>query len=102
MRVEKRDTPLPVEMQGRWIVSDEPTSTLVVDGGEVTCFGAVIDYDYKEIDVVDGTITVTLRIDDEAQEDTFSRANIVGLAFTDEGELLGWNTKFGVSFTRQA
>jgi hypothetical protein len=100
MRVEKRDTPLPVEMQGRWIVDDEPTSILVVDGGEVTCFGAVVDYDYKEIDEIEGALTVNLRVDDEAAEYDFNRQNIIGLVITPEGEFLGFNTKFSASFTR--
>ena len=60
MRVENRETALPAEMQGRWFVEDEPASILSVDGGEVTCFGALIAYGYKEVDVVDGTITVSL------------------------------------------
>lgn len=89
-------------MQGRWIVDEEPTSILLVEGGEVTCFGAVIDYDYKEIDEIEGALTVNLRVTDEALEYEFNRANIIGLVITPEGEFLGHNTKFGVSFRRDA
>jgi hypothetical protein len=100
MRIEKRDTPLPIEMQGRWIIDDDPGSILIVDGGEVTCFGSVINYDYKEITVIEDALTVNLRVDDEAAEYDFNRANVVGFVITPDGEFLGYNTKSGVSFTR--
>jgi hypothetical protein len=101
MKIETRETALPAEMQGEWYVEGEPNSILVVDGGEVMCFGAIINYDYKEVDVIEGAITVSLKINDEAQEDTFSRANIIGLVISPEGDFLGYNTKFSVQFLRK-
>lgn len=83
------------------MVKDDPTSILCVEGGEVTCFGAVVAYDYKEVDEIEGATTVSFRIDDEAREDAFARENIIGLVITPEGEFLGYNTKFSVSFLRE-
>jgi hypothetical protein len=96
-----RSIVLPAEMQGRWIVEDEPTSILSIRDGDVTCFGALIEYDYKEFDEIDGAITVSLKVDDEAREDSFSRANITDLVITPEGEFLGYNVKFSVRFLRE-
>jgi hypothetical protein len=95
-----REAALPLEMQGRWVDADEPSSELMVDGGEITCFGRTVEYDYKEIVKKDGALTVDLRINDEANEDTFQRANITGLAITPEGDFLAYNVQFGCCFVR--
>jgi hypothetical protein len=95
-----RTASLPEEMQGRWVEVDNG-SMLIVDGGEITCFGQVVEYDYKEISEIDGALTVTLRINDEAQEDTFQRANITGLVISPEGDFLAYNVKFGCEFVRE-
>src|SRR5688500_3852646 len=52
-----RTASLPEEMQGRWVEVDNG-SMLIVDGGEITCFGQVVEYDYKEISEIDGALTV--------------------------------------------
>lgn len=96
-----RDAPLPDEMQGRWVEVDDG-SILVIDRGEITCFGQVVEYDYKEISEIDGALTVTLRINDEAQEDSFQRANITGLVISPEGNFLAYNLKFGCEFVRES
>jgi hypothetical protein len=31
----KREAPLPEAMQGRWVEADDPSSELVVEGGEI-------------------------------------------------------------------
>lgn len=95
-----RDAPLPAEMQGHWVDADEPASELIVAGGEITCFGQVVDYDYKEIDEIDGALTVSLKINDEAEEDTFQRANVTELVVTPEGEFHAYNVKFASQFVR--
>jgi hypothetical protein len=95
-----RDASLPDEMQGRWVEVDDG-SILIVNGGEITCFGQVVEYDYKEIEKVDGALTVTLGINDEAQVDTFQRANITGLVISPEGDFLAYNLKFGCEFVRE-
>jgi hypothetical protein len=95
-----RTASLPEEMQGRWVEVDNG-SMLIVDGGEITCFGQVVEYDYKEISEIDGALTVTLRINDEAQEDTFQRANITGLVISPEGDFLAYNVRFGCEFVRE-
>lgn len=95
-----RNEPLPGEMQGRWTDVEDAGSELIVDGGEVTCFGNVVAYDYKLVDRVDGALTVSLKIDDEAKEDSFQRANITELVITPEGELHAYNTKSASQFER--
>ncbi|MBV9930000.1 MAG: hypothetical protein JO013_03540 [Alphaproteobacteria bacterium] len=95
----RRDVPLPEAMQGRWLVAEEP-SELLVEGGEVTCFGATVEYDWKEIETQYGALTVSMGVDDPRREDTFSRANITGLVITPEGEFLGYNVKFACLFVR--
>ena len=87
-------------MQGRWVDADQATSVLIVRGGEITCFGQIVEYDYKEIDEDDGALTVTLRINNEADEDTFQRTNITGLVMTSEGEFHAYNVKFAGRFIR--
>jgi hypothetical protein len=49
-----REAPLPEAMQGHWVEADDPSSELVVDGGEITCLGQRVDYDYKEVFHQDG------------------------------------------------
>lgn len=95
-----RDAPLPAEMQGHWVGADDPSSELVVRGGEVTCFGRTVEYDYKLVSKIDGALTVSLKINDEANEDTFERSNITGLVITPEGEFHAYNVKFASHFVR--
>ncbi|WP_439538901.1 hypothetical protein [Sphingomonas sp.] len=100
MEQVQRAAPLPTEMQGRWVDVDDPATELTVSGGEVTCFGQVVEYDYKLIENDDGALTVSLKINDEAGEDTFQRSNITGLVVTPEGELHAYNVKFASQFVR--
>ena len=95
-----RDAALPNEMQGHWIDMENRSSELAVNGGEVSCFGKLVEYDYKLIGTDDGALTVSLKIDDEANEDTFQRANITELVITPEGELHAYNTQFASQFVR--
>jgi hypothetical protein len=96
----KRDEPLPHEMQGRWIDADDPSASLVVEDGEITCFGQVVEYDYKDINLEDGALTVSLGINDKTKEDTFQRANVTALVITPEGEFHAYNVKFASQFVR--
>ncbi len=98
-RVE-RDAPLPSEMQGRWVDVDDRASELIVSGGEVTCFGQPVEYDYKLVGEDDGALTVSLKINDDAGEDTFQRSNITELVVTPEGEFHAYNVKFASQFVR--
>jgi hypothetical protein len=95
-----RDSPLPEQMQGRWVFEGDPVSRLVIEGGKITCRGQVVDYDYKEIGREDGALTVTLRVEEGKDEDSFQRANVTGLVVTPEGEFLGYNAKWGARFVR--
>ena len=95
-----RDAPLPDEMQGRWVDADDPSTELVVSGGEVACFGQTVEYDYKLVERVDGAVTVSLKISDETKEDTFRRSNITGLVVTPEGDFHAYNVKFAIQFVR--
>jgi hypothetical protein len=49
---------------------------------------------------VDGALTVSLKVNDEAQEDLFQRSNITGLVITPEGEFHGYNVKLSSHFVR--
>lgn len=96
----ERNAPLPVEMQGRWSDVEDPNSELIIQGSEVFCFGKAVAYDYKLVDTVDGALIVSLKIDDQAGEDDFQRANITELVITPEGDLHAYNVKFGSQFER--
>jgi hypothetical protein len=95
-----REAPLPDEVQGRWTDVDDPTVELIVQGGEVACFGKIVAYDYKIVVSNDGALTINLKIEDESKEDTFQRENITGLVVTPEGELHAYNVKFASQFVR--
>jgi hypothetical protein len=96
----RREVPLPQAMQGRWVDLDDPSATLVVRGGEIICFGEVVEYDYKLVTEMDGALTVELNVDDPSREDTFQRTNITGLVITPNGEFHGYNVKFAIQFGR--
>jgi hypothetical protein len=95
-----RATPLPKAMQGRWVDENDPSSELVIAGGEVTCFGRAVDYDYKEVAEIAGAVTVSLRVIDETQEEAFERANLTELVMTSEGEFHAYNANFATEFVR--
>ena len=96
----ERDAPLPPGMQGRWIDVEDSTSELIVEGSEITCFGRPVIYDYKLLDRIDGALTVSLQIDDQAGEDTFQRSNITDLVITPDGEFHAYNVKFAMQLAR--
>ncbi|WP_104663048.1 hypothetical protein [Ensifer adhaerens] len=95
-----RDAPLPAEMQGRWVDVQDSTSKLIVRGGEIICFGEAVSYDYKLVHTEDGALTVSLKINDQAAEDAFQRANITELVITPEGDFHAYNAKFASQFER--
>lgn len=93
-----RDAPLPAEMQGRWVDAEDSSPELVVSGGEVRCFGRSVEYDYKLLGEEEGALTVSLNIENEADEDSFQRSNISELVLTPGGVLCGYNVKFASRF----
>ena len=95
-----RHAPLPAAMQGERTIMDDPSSVLMIAGGEVTCFGKTVDYDHKLVESRDGALTVSLKIDDPAGEDSFQRANITGLVITPDGEFHAYSVKFTSQFVR--
>ena len=95
-----REAALPREMQGRWVDADAPSSELVVNVGEIICYGQTVEYDYKEISEEDGFLSVSLEINDKSNEDTFQRTNITGLVITPEGDFHVYNVKFSAQFVR--
>ncbi len=97
-----RDAPLPDRMQGRWVDAGDASCELIVNGGEVICFGRPVAYDRKEFIENDGALSVNLEIDDEADEDTFQRQNLTGFIMTPEGEFHAYNVKFASQFVRPA
>lgn len=96
----RRADPLPKQMQGHWVGVDDPASELIVDGGEIICFGTIVNYDHKEVVQKDGALTVSLGIDDDSKLDAFQRANITGLVLTPEGQFHAYNVKFALQFVR--
>jgi hypothetical protein len=96
----RREAPLPQEMQGRWVIVDDEPSELIVDGGEITCFGARVEYDYKEIKKLDGALMVNLEIDDVSQEYDFQRRHLTNLIITPGGKFFVYNVKFVSEFAR--
>ncbi len=100
--MERQDSsaPLPPEMQGRWKDVDDEASELIITNGNVTCFGQLVAYDYKLVDTVDGALTVSLKIEDEARNDEFQRANVTELVVTPEGEFHAYNMKFASQFVK--
>lgn len=91
---------MPAEMQGRWVDIDDASAELVISGGEITCFGRVVEYDSKTIKEIDGALTVTLGVNDETRLDSFQRSNITGLVITPEGDFHAYNVKFATQFVR--
>lgn len=95
-----RNAPIPAAMQGRWIDVDDTSVELVIDGGEVACFGRTVEYDCKLIEEEDGALTVSLMVNNAADEDTFQRSNITGLVITPEGTFHAYNVTFASEFVR--
>jgi len=95
----RREEPLPSEMQGRWVAVDDP-SELIVNGGEITCFGKTVEYDYKEVERQDGALMVNLRIDDASQNYDFQRRHLTHLIIDPEGKFFVYNVKFVCEFVR--
>ncbi len=97
----ERSSPLPREMQGRWVDADDPTSELLIEGGEISCFGKVVEYDFRFQGNEDGAMIVSLKIDDDAGEDEFQRSNVTELVITPEGDFHAYNVKFSTRFIRE-
>jgi hypothetical protein len=91
-----RQTPFPAAIQGSWVDRDDPSATLIIEGAEITCFGASIAYDFKEISEVEDALTFELRVSDPSREDDFQRANITGLVISPEGEFFAYNIRFSL------
>ena len=75
-----REAPLPAQMLGRWVEADDFSSELTIVGGEVACFGAIVDYDYKEIVNEGGALVVSLGVDDQSRFDTGANFRASALA----------------------
>ena len=97
-----REAPLPDEMQGRWVDSDDPSYVVDIRGGEVTYGGGPSEYDWKKITHEGGALVVEFGVDDDADEDAFARQSVNGLAMTPDGELHMWNVKFACQLVRPA
>ena len=95
-----REAPLPAEMQGRWVDSEDSSFVVEIRGGEVAYGGTPSEYDHKEIVHRDGALVVDFGVDDEAKEDDFARVSVNGLAMTPDGELHMWNMKFACRLVR--
>jgi hypothetical protein len=100
MKRQTRAEPLPTHMQGRWSDAEDSSTELIVDGGEINCFGQVVEYDYKIVDEINGALTVSLKIEAESDEDNFQRRNVTGLVVTPDGEFHAYNVKFASRFER--
>jgi len=87
-------------VRGTEPAADDQLSELVVDGGQITCFGTAVNYDHKIIVAEDGALTVSLGVDEDSRLDDFQRENIIGLVMTPEGRFLVYNVRFGLEFVR--
>ncbi len=96
-----RNDPLPDGMQGDWVDAEDEDSPLTVSGGEVQYQGKQIAYDFYEVSEEDGALTVQFGVSDPARQDEFDRENLTGLVIDPDGELLGYNTRFGCQFVRK-
>ncbi|MBA4227602.1 MAG: hypothetical protein C0456_13320 [Hyphomonas sp.] len=85
-------------MQGRWVDIDDASTELAISGGEITCFGRLVEYDFKTIEEIDGALTVSLSVNDTAKLDSFQRENITELVLTPEGDFHAYNVKFATQF----
>jgi hypothetical protein len=95
-----RDEPLPSGMQGYWHDAEDAKAELIIDGGEISYLGRTISYDYKVVETDDGALTVSLKIDNEAEEDDFQRASLTEFVITPEGDLHAYNVRFASQFVR--
>jgi len=73
---------------------------MIIYGGEITCFGKTVNYDYKEVTEGSGALIVSLKIEDSSAEDAFQRVNITNLVIDSEGRLHAYNVKFASTFVR--
>ena len=69
-------------------------------GSDARFQGALIKYDWFEVEEKSGAICVNFGVDDLAREDGFVRENLTGLVLDPEGQFHGFNTKFGCTFVR--
>lgn len=90
---------LPAAMQGHWVDADDG-STLEIAGSDARFQGALIKYDWFEVEEESGAICVNFGVDELAREDSFVRENLTGLVIDPEGQFHGFNTKFGCTFVR--
>ena len=90
---------LPAAMQGHWI---DPVdgATLEIAGSDACFRGALVNYDWFEIEEKSGALCVNFGVDDPADEDSFVRDNLTGLVIDPEGQFHGFNAKFGCTFVR--
>lgn len=95
-----RSHPLPKEMQGTWFDSEEPENSLDINGGEITCLGEIVQYDFKHMGILDGAIVVSLGVHDAAKEDTFQQANITELVIDPDGQFYAYNVTFSLELVR--
>ena len=100
MQRSPREAPLPLEMQGRWTIPDEPSFEVRIEGGEVVWAGTASNYDYKETEESEGAVAVSLCIEDEDGADEFGHASIVGLLYTPDGQLHVYNLDFAEQLVR--
>jgi len=98
--MHRRPTPLPAPMQGRWQEADDASGVLVVDGFDVSYRGIAVAHDHFRLEEKAGALNVMFGVDDPAREDSFVRENLAGLVIDPEGQLHGWNTRFGATFER--
>src|ERR1041385_1114054 len=97
-----REAPLPDEMQGKWVDSEDPSYVVEIRGGEVTYGGGRSEYDWKEVTRGEDVVLVEFGIDDEWDEDAFARSSVNGLALTPDGMLNMWNVKFACQLVRSS
>ncbi|MEM8578691.1 MAG: hypothetical protein AAGF60_12640 [Pseudomonadota bacterium] len=99
---QDRAAALPEALQGTWVEVDEAQSVMTIAGGEITAFGAVVDYGGKTAFEEDGVLIVQLYAPPGVDADTFAQAHMTDLALLPDGTLHVFNVSFAAPFVRAA
>lgn len=60
----------------------------------------MIDYDYMHVGTEGGALTVSLKVENAAQNDDFQRSNVTELVITHDGKFIAYNAKFASEFVK--
>lgn len=62
------ETPLPSEMQGRWVEANDPSYEMIISDGEIVLCGQPVDYKHKILSIEEsGALMVELEFPNEVE-----------------------------------